>query len=128
MARITCSVPYPRALKANLAVMTPESARLTGRRRKMYGDDCARAMLLLSRMRNRVEESPTIKPTTLARRNHLATLRNRMESSVRRVVMNRQVRRKVTKAATSRRIVHLEHENDKSLEGLVAFVVLVLTH
>ena len=66
----------------------------------MYGNDCARAMLLWSRMRNRVEESPTIKPTTLARRNHLATLKNRMDSSVRRVVMNRQARRKGTKAKT----------------------------
>ena len=66
----------------------------------MYGNDCVRAMLLWSRMRNRVEESPTSKPTILARRNHLTRLRNRMDSSVRRVVMNRQAFGKVARGKT----------------------------
>ena len=80
----------------------------------MYGNDCANATLPWRMMRNSEEESPTSRPTPVARRNHLATLKKRMDSSVRRVGMGRHVFRKVAKVETPKPIVHLEDKNDKS--------------
>ena len=92
----------------------------------MYGNDCANATLPWRTMRNSVEESPTSRPTTLARRNHLATLKNRMDSSVKRVVMRQQESGKVADAGRQKSIVHLEREKNKRppLNGAVVFITL----